>query len=341
LIKPDDSTEYTCRILDVRHTGSSGKPNSYLRTTLKLEEQFTTTVATTPRVVRDEVPALIPVLIEDRPTYTEVQDGYTAGGGVIVPTAPTLTVSSFFKSTALKWTKQNNLTNLNYYEVQVSDDESDWYSLEFDGSDWKDTLDAVTIVYTTYLTHSNLPFVVSGETPSGKTLYYRVRSKTKAAVASDWSSSVSTTTSVIDYGDLADEAIVSRVLAATALSWPEDAKIYYPMDEMDGLALKEVKGGYDGTLTGFGAVAEYHFDGDVTDETGTYDGTATDITYDTGVVGQAAVGNGTSSGINLGDIQIFNTDSFSISGWYKLSGTPLESFGKIFLGLGTSCCSKK
>jgi len=67
----------------------------------------------------------------------------------------------------------------------------------------------------------------------------------------------------------------------------------WPFDEGQGLVVKDISGGdNDGVLSGFGPVAEYHFDGDLSDEQGGADltiapGTAT---YETGVVGQGAGG---------------------------------------------------
>lgn len=60
--------------------------------------------------------------IAERPTYTELQQGYTAGGGTKTPTAPTLFANGFFKSVLLWWTRQYNLTNWDHDELQVSSD---------------------------------------------------------------------------------------------------------------------------------------------------------------------------------------------------------------------------
>lgn len=75
-----------------------------------------------------------------------------------------------------------------------------------------------------------------------------------------------------------------------------------------------------------GGVALYQLNGDATDESGNYDGTATNITYGAGEFGQAAVFNGSSSYIdtplNIGNI-VSNindkTQDFSFSCWVNIS----------------------
>ena len=63
-------------------------------------------------------------------------------------------------------------------------------------------------------------------------------------------------------------------------------------------------------------VALYQLDGNVADTGGRYDGVATDINYDTGKFGQAAVFNGSSSYIDLTNINI--SGDYSISLWFNL-----------------------
>jgi len=70
---------------------------------------------------------------------------------------------------------------------------------------------------------------------------------------------------------------------------------------------------------GGSGVALYQLNGDATDESGNYDGTATNVTYGTGVFGQAGVFNGSSSYISTG-IQTSSNDVNSYSFWFKTSG---------------------
>lgn len=67
-------------------------------------------------------------------------------------------------------------------------------------------------------------------------------------------------------------------------------------------------------------IALYMMDGDVTDETGVYDGTPTSITYADGEFGQSAVFGGSSSRVLIGStVCEFGTGDFTISFWAKHS----------------------
>ena len=68
-------------------------------------------------------------------------------------------------------------------------------------------------------------------------------------------------------------------------------------------------------------IALYKFDGDATEESGIYNGTASDVTYDVGKFGQCAVFNGSSSYVHPSKVASIATDiSFSL--WVKLTSTP-------------------
>jgi hypothetical protein len=85
-----------------------------------------------------------------------------------------------------------------------------------------------------------------------------------------------------------------------------------------------------------GGVALYQLNGDATDVSGNYDGTASNVTYGTGVFGQAGVFNGTSSYIttpltynsivNLND----KTQDFSFSLWMYQSSLPSAGTKNVF-----------
>jgi hypothetical protein len=64
-------------------------------------------------------------------------------------------------------------------------------------------------------------------------------------------------------------------------------------------------------------VAYYKLDNDATDETGTYNGTETSITYDGGRYGASASFNGSSSYVNTNNSNNYST--FSVSMWVNLS----------------------
>jgi hypothetical protein len=151
-------------------------------------------------------------------TYDDDQSGYTAAGGTTTPTAPTMEANGYYRSITLKWDKQYSLTNYDHYEVQVSDDQSNWYSLKFDGSDWKDALGAVTTVYQEYIIHSQIPLAGTTDNPSDRTLYYRVRRVTTEPVQSSWSTTVSASTHHVNQGDIAADAISAAKIQADVLN---------------------------------------------------------------------------------------------------------------------------
>ena len=68
-----------------------------------------------------------------------------------------------------------------------------------------------------------------------------------------------------------------------------------------------------------GGVALYQLNGDATDVSGNYNGTATNVTYGAGQFGQAAQFNGTSSYIDISSLaaSIVDNQNLSISGWFK------------------------
>lgn len=152
------------------------------------------------------------------PTYTELQGGYIEGGGTKTPTPPTITVCKPVGKGAIliEWGRQLNLTNFDHYEIQVSSDDATWYSLEFDGSDWKDILNGDTDVDVERVVHPNIPHTGTADNPAGRTLYYRVRTAIKSGSPSGWSTSATATTNVVSAGDLAANSIyANNILAAT------------------------------------------------------------------------------------------------------------------------------
>ena len=70
-----------------------------------------------------------------------------------------------------------------------------------------------------------------------------------------------------------------------------------------------------------GGVALYQLNGDATDVSGNYDGTATNVTYGTGVFGQAGIFNGSSSKITTSLTQT-NTSAWSWSLWININAKP-------------------
>jgi hypothetical protein len=99
------------------------------------------------------------------------------------------------------------------------------------------------------------------------------------------------------------------------------------------------------------AVATYMLDNNATDISGNYNGTETNITYNTGQYGGAAVFNGSSSYINLPNLgtEVSGSNTRTLSAWVKLDSNPsvysavvsygaaanLQSFGIYISSTGT------
>jgi len=85
-------------------------------------------------------------------------------------------------------------------------------------------------------------------------------------------------------------------------------------------------------------VATYRLNGNATDLSGNYNGTATDVTYDTGQFGEAGFFNGSSSIINITSTSTeplnVSSGTFSVSMWINMSN--LTNNNKLIYKWGTS-----
>ena len=152
-----------------------------------------------------------------------------------------------FKAIILQWLVQYNLMNFDHYEVQVSDDDATWYSLEFDGTDWKDAADADTDVAYPLLVHIPIPFSGTEAEPTGRTLYYRMRQVTILGATSAWSASASATSSTIQTGDLAADIVTANKILAGTITATEIATATLQAQFMK--ITGSVTIGYEGTGT--------------------------------------------------------------------------------------------
>ena len=190
--------------------------NAY--TVLHLREKETFSVSGAPAIINESQPGGggdSPGPIADQfVTKDEDQSGYdhTASGGTTTPTTPTALARAQFQNIIIVWNRQLSLTNFDHYEVQVSDDQVNWYSLKFDGTDWKDTLGGLTTVYDEEVEHTDIPLAGTVDDPQNRTLYYRVRRVTKAAAQSGWSTVVSATASPVVVGDIAQGSVTTAKL---------------------------------------------------------------------------------------------------------------------------------
>lgn len=82
-----------------------------------------------------------------------------------------------------------------------------------------------------------------------------------------------------------------------------------------------------------GGVALYQLNGNATDVSGNYDGTASNVTYGAGQFGQAGVFNGSSSYVQLPSLINFGLSNYTISLWFKVSN--VNVFQSLFSTYGT------
>lgn len=133
-----------------------------------------------------------------------------------------------YKGIILQWSVQYNLANLSHYELQVSSDQTDWYSLKSDGTGWRGTINLDTDVEGPLFVHTPIPFDGTAAEPVAVKLYYRMRQKTILGVVCAWSAITSATTSLVDNGDvlantLTGNKIVAGSISAREMSFGTDA----------------------------------------------------------------------------------------------------------------------
>ena len=131
---------------------------------------------------------------------------------------------------------------------------------------------------------------------------------THATVGSDYRMALgarraSGSTSSVFNGVIDQVRIFDRAISPTEVSTlhGETATVHTPTTDTNN---------YQDTITAY-----YKFDGNANDETTNYDGTESNITYEFGRYGTAAVFNGTSSYVSLTDIPSSVSADISISAW--------------------------
>jgi hypothetical protein len=172
------------------------------------------------------VPAAAPGIQREIVTKEEIVSGFVepVTGATLTPAVPSIVQAiSLELGCILKPDTQPLLTNFDRIEWQVSEDDSTWHSLEFDGTDWKDTLDAVTSLKIDggQMIHQPIPLITttpnSVDDPGNRTLYYRCRRVTKADTGSSWSTSVTCTAKAIGSGTIAEQSIYANQIVATEI----------------------------------------------------------------------------------------------------------------------------
>lgn len=226
--QPEGGIDVVCQVVGYQH--HSEGPHTLTRTELELVERVDKSDAGGGTLAQaspgGEVPSSISKEIPDVAdalTHAEDQAGYDAAGGTTTPDTPTITsVEGRGRDLVIWWDRQLELTNLDHYELQVSDDPDaidypdavSWYELEFSGSDWKGALDEVSDFPAEIAVHTNIPLLGTTEDPLERTLFYRVRRVTKAAVLGDWSTAVAGTATPKETGDMAARSVTAEKLTA-------------------------------------------------------------------------------------------------------------------------------
>jgi hypothetical protein len=153
----------------------------------------------------------------ERPTYTEIVNGFTAAGVTVEPQPLILSAAGGFRFISLSWNRQTNLSGLREYQLQVSEDAETWYSLSFNGLNWKGMENSVFSTTSTFLTHPNIPPAGTEESPEGRFLFYRIRQRTMLDTYSEWSAVAGAQTKLTDTGDYGVNSISANALKTAEL----------------------------------------------------------------------------------------------------------------------------
>ena len=142
-----------------------------------------------------------------------ILDAVIGEGWTETPNIPVLSFIPQLNAILLKWDRQSNLSNLKEYHVQVSENETDWYPLQFDRTDYYQGAVANYTIWNSEQCIHTLP-LADGEIVS---YYYRVRRVTRDNVNSSWSTSVLASTTLIDNGSFSANTIYSNLVSTEAI----------------------------------------------------------------------------------------------------------------------------
>jgi len=216
---PDASINLSAVVESYNHDCKGAPAKWKTRISVREKEDFTPSGSA--QVIEVNQGEAAPEMTKKFVTHTEYIEGFdhAPSGGTTTPTQVTIAECRAIGLNAVtfNWDRQNNLTNWDHDEAQVSDDQSDWYSLRNDGVDWKGTLGGVTVVYDQYITHENIPPGGTVDNPTAVTLYYRVRRVTKEPVNGTWSANASATTNILESGWIKKDAITTAKLIDEAV----------------------------------------------------------------------------------------------------------------------------
>lgn len=221
---PDENINMSAVVEGYSHD-MKGKYTQW-RTTVRLKEYASYVPTGVPNSIREDFgEASTESLqdIEEAMTFEDYLEGFDdpGTGGTTTPSPPTISYCEAVSknSIMLIWTRDTLLTNFLKYQIEVSEDEVTWYQPRQDGVDWKGAINVPLDNETTMFVHSSIPPVeISAEETEGRTLYYRVRTVTKASEFSAWSDTASATTKLVEGGDLASNSVFANNLVAGVLN---------------------------------------------------------------------------------------------------------------------------
>jgi hypothetical protein len=313
--------DQTCMIIGredrVQIDGSTGELEEVHTYHLEAIEAF---ASTTPTTTTSQPTAPVRDQVETRPTYTDLQDGYDAGGGTTTPTTPTLVAVGGVKQTKLAWTKQSNLTNFERYEIQVSDDSGSTAYSVVNGQQVGSS-GGTTAVYSEEYLHQDVPLNGTTNAPQNVTLDYRVRTVNKAGTQSAWSAWATVTVQRVERGLLEEAAINTEKLADLAIvegKISDDAVTTAKLVDDAISAAKLAAGAIKAPNEGL--VAHWSFDDGAgttaTDNSGNgNDGTVNGATWVDGVAGKALRFDGVDDEVQF-SLAVNLTTEATMCGWF-------------------------
>jgi len=142
---------------------------------------------------------------------------------------------------------------------------------------------------------------------------------TEASSEYEWVEVTSTTLSTIPTEYTIDTASATSITLTDSVATGDKLSLHNATDGLVEKKIGTVTEGESGIVSSAdpfedgSLIAKYEMENDVTDTTETYNGTATDITYNTGKFSQGAIFNGTTSRIDISTSVVPAVGDFSIS----------------------------
>ncbi len=209
------------RVVDSQDNATDYGLQEYVYTVESLESASSS--SSSPSTGIPSIPAFrpSPASLDDRPTFQDIIDGVTDGGKLDELPPPALSVAATVRKVSLSVGYADGIVSGSLrVELQISNDDTNWFSLGPGGnndSDWKDTADEVTRIVGSSYTHDNLPLNGDAADPLQTTYYYRAR-MAAGALTSAWSDSVSVVVSPVLEGDIGANSVTANKINAGAVT---------------------------------------------------------------------------------------------------------------------------